>query len=104
MFHVGFNSFDEESLCFMWVLTFFGCPELQRVVFHVGFNSCVPKSLCHMWVLTLFCFQTSNEPYMLRVSKNVLEFFWVSEGAGLLVSVCKFRTNAGICVERYQSV
>ena len=37
VFHVGFSSFDEESSCFMWVLTLFRCPELQRVVFHVVF-------------------------------------------------------------------
>ena len=45
MFYVGFNSFDEESSCFMWVLMLFGCPELQRVMFHVGFNSFAPEIL-----------------------------------------------------------
>ena len=42
MFHVGFDSFAEESSCFMWVLMLFGCPELQRVLFHVGFTSFAP--------------------------------------------------------------
>ena len=58
-------------------------PELQSVVFYVGFHN--------------FAGKFNN-------FKRFLEFFWVSGGDGLHVSVCKFRTNAGICVERYQSV
>ena len=79
----GFSTALLRNPCHMEVLMLFLFPELQRVVLYVGFCKFVEK---------LYNF------------KRFLEFFWVSEGAGLLVSVCKFRTNAGICVERYQSV
>ena len=83
----------QKSSCFMWVLTFFGCPELQRVVFHVGFSSFDEESSSFMWVLIVFGFPelqrivfhlgfSSFAPNSFASFKSFLEFFWVSEGAG----------------------